>query len=179
MLSYTIYYVHTLRFSDIRDDANGAIIQDYDYQLVVDTSYLAGEEDTIMYVDMAEKVGISKEMLEKMKNEPSIKKITAYQEYNSLFVRMNEKDVDRYLDVQDFKEDGVYERMQMPVIVDLEKIKERFKYEMDEVLVPLRIISYPHEIVNAINKKDVIGEINLEKIISGEEVILKIGRAHV
>ncbi len=173
MLSYTIYYVHTLRFSDIRDDANGAIIQDYDYQLVVDTSYLAGEEDTIMYVDMAEKVGISKEMLEKMKNEPSIKKINAYQEYNSLFVRMNEKDVDRYLDVQDFKEDGVYERTQMPVIVDLEKIKERFKYEMDEVLVPLRIISYPHEIVNAINKKDVIGEINLEKIISGEEVILK------
>lgn len=123
-------------------------------------------EKGIYFDDTYERDGASEEIILGLKNEKSINRISGYKENNKIKILLNENQIDTYLDATDFVEDGKYE----PVGAD-EKVNFVFGYD-NNILAKAKIVGYNEDEIESFAQYVIEGKVDIEKINSGEEIIL-------
>ncbi len=176
LISYGIFYKNYFT-KDITEAPNGTLPRDYDFQYTAYAPAAAPWQDKndpiIFFTDTLEKIGASEDFIKELKSEPMTESIKAYKENNKYFTLMKPSQIDDYLDSWDFEPDGAY-ASQFGYFNDFTPVSEKFGYDKDDVLVQSEIIGYPEETLEQLSDSVVEGNIDLEKIRSGEEVVLRV-----
>lgn len=123
-------------------------------------------EGGIYFDDTYEQDGITEEIVQKLREEKGVDRVTAYKENNKIKILLKEEQMDPYLDASDFRDDGQYRPMG-----GNEEIKSVFGDE-DSILAQAKIVGYQQEELESFVPYIVEGRLDMEKLNSGEEVIL-------
>lgn len=153
------------------------MVKDYDFRYTVNIP--AGNpvqqgEKAFMFTDSSEKLGADESILESLCNNDAISKVNAFKENNKIMIMLEKSCIDDYVDGFDFKIDGNYNIITDMLLTDLEVIYDRFEYSSDDVLVASKLLGYPVDEINKLSNYVAEGEINIDKLKSGEEVILRV-----
>ncbi|MDO4267412.1 MAG: ABC transporter permease [Eubacteriales bacterium] len=141
----------------------------FDYDMELATVVREPEifmDEAVYQDDTYEKDGASEEFLSRLKMEKGLERISAYKENNKIKLLLDKEQFDRYLDASDYVEDGVYNPAG-----DVDKIRDIFEYG-DKRLVKTKVVGYNDNELLALQPYVTEGNINLEKLRSGEEIIL-------
>ena len=179
LISYGVFYGNYFR-NDITEGHSGMLPRDYDFQFVTRAKNAAPWEDhnndpIIFFTDTYEKLGAKEECIEKLQEDDMVSSIKAYRENNKYSVLLDKSQLDAYIDASDFFEDGQYDEngytfMRTNSLLHYEK----FGYSESDLLVAADILGYPEEVLETLARSVVEGEINIDKIKSGEEIILRV-----
>lgn len=176
LISYGIFYQNYFR-SDITEAPDGTLPRDYDFQFTAYPQSAAPWQDKndpiIFFTDTLEKIGATEDFINQLKYEPMTDKIKAYKENNKYFTLMKPTQIDEYLDGWDFELDGAY-ASNFGYFNNFTPISDSFGYEKDDVLVQSEILGYPEKVLEQLSGSVIEGSIDIEKIRSGEEVVLRV-----
>lgn len=176
LVSYGLFYKNYFT-SDITEAPDGTLPRDYDFQYLAYPSSAAPWQDKndpiIFFTDTLEKIGATEEFIAQLKSEPMTETVKAYKVNNKYFTLMKLSQIDDYLDGWDFESDGEY-ASKFGFFNDFTPISVKFGYEEDDVLVQSEILGYPEEVLELLSDSVIEGNINLEKIRSGEEIVLRV-----
>jgi ABC-type antimicrobial peptide transport system permease subunit len=160
--------------SDLFESAPGTLVQDYDFQFVTHPQSAAPADGfPVIFTDTFEKLGATSEFVQKLSNDSAIKSVKAYRENNKFQVLLKQSQLDDYLDAYDFALDGQYDCSNDTGINDFNVIAHQFGYAQDDLLAGTEVLSYPPEVLKALERSVVEGKIDLQKLASGEEIILR------
>ena len=176
IISYGIFYGNYFT-KDIFEAPEGTIPRDYDFQFIAhpqSSPPLSKGERAFYFTDMFEKIGASNEFVADILSEHVVKSVKAYKEVNKMNILLNENQVDDYIDAYDFYLDGNCNLMRNTGIIDFDFLCLSFDYKKDDILVGCEILTYPIEVLKALENSVVEGKINIDKIKSGEEVVLRV-----
>lgn len=176
LLSYGIFYGNYFS-RNIFEAPAGTLPRDYDFQFVArpqSAPPLAKGETAFYFTDTFEKIGASSEFVDEILSDPAVKNVKAYKEVNKIHVHLKENQIDDYIDAYDFFWDGKYNLQHDTGFVNIDFVRDNFNYQDDEILVGSEILAYPPDVLKNLEKSAVEGKIDLDKIISGEEVILRV-----
>ncbi len=176
LLSYGVFFGNYFS-RDVYEDVPGTMVKDYDFRYTVNIP--AGNpvqqgEKAFMFTDSSEKLGADESILESLCNNDAISKVNAFKENNKIMIMLEKSRIDDYVDGFDFKMDGNYNIITDMLLTDLEVIYDRFEYSGDDVLVASKLLGYPVDEINKLSNYIAEGEINIDKLKSGEEVILRV-----
>ncbi len=176
LLSYGIFWGSYFS-RDVYEDVPGTMVKDYDFRYTVNipaSSPAQDGEKTFMFTDSSEKLGADEDTLESLLSNEAIDKVNAFKENNKIMVMLERSQIDDYVDGFDFKIDNNYNIVTDMMLTDIEAIYDYFKYESENVLVASKILGYPIDEINRLGNYISEGEINIDKLISGEEIILRV-----
>ncbi len=176
LLSYGIFYGNYFS-RDIFEAPAGTLPRDYDFQFIArpqPAPPLAKGEKAFYFTDTFEKIGASNKFIDEILSEPMVKSVKAYKEINKMHILLKENQIDDYIDSSDFFSDGNYNSQHDTGFVNINLVREKFSYQNDDILVGSEILSYPPDVLKSLEKSVVEGRIDLDKITSGEEVILRV-----
>jgi len=176
LMSYGIFYGNYFR-SDIGEAPPGTLPRDYDFQYIAHPQPAPpwqDKDDPIMFfTETLEKIGATENFIAKLKSDPMTQNVKAYKENNKYFTLLKPSQIDDYIDGSDFVLDGIY-GSKYGFFNDFEIIRDKFGYAEDDVLVQSQVLGYPKEVLEQLSSSVVEGDINIEKIRSGEEVVLRV-----
>ena len=176
-VAYKNYYVE-----DVTELADGYIQRDYDFQVVSDyisapplsTDPETGEElFPVMFTNNYDKNGADDELIDSIQKLQGVKKIKAYKENQSMNLLLKQDQVDKYIDGSDAYIDDTYDMQQTSDIVDFELIYDKFGYDNDDIIISSEIVGYSDDLLKSLSPYVAEGEINVDKLRSGEEIILR------
>lgn len=176
LLSYGAFFGYYFS-RDVYEDVPGTMVKDYDFRYTVDipaSNPVQEGEKAFMFTDSSEKLGADESILEMLSNNDAISKVNAFKENNKIMIMLEKSRIDDYVDGFDFIMDGNYNIITDMLLTDLEMIYDRFEYSSEDVLVASKILGYPIDEINKLNNYVAEGEINIDKLKSGEEVILRV-----
>jgi len=161
--------------SDVFAVAPGTLPPDYDFQFITRPLPAAPAESTpVMFTDTFEKIGATSEFVLKLSQDPAVKSVKAYRENNKMFVMLRQDQVDDYLDASDRNPDGTFDCTYLSVISNYLVVAKKFGFTPEYVLAGAEVLSYPPEVLKSLERSVVEGKIDLQKIASGEEVVLRV-----
>lgn len=176
LISYGIFYKNYFT-QDISEAPDGTLPRDYDFQYIAyapsSTPWQDKDDPIMFFTDTLEKLGADENFITQLKSESMTDSIKAYKENNKYFTIMKPTQIDNYLDGWDFEYDGKY-GSQFRYFNNFLRISEKFGYSKSDVLVQSEILGYPEEVLQQLSGSIVEGSINIDKIRSGEEVILRV-----
>lgn len=162
-LVYKNYFIYITSYKEY----NGKMPFDYDFEFVTMMRESGEINKNAIYLDNTyEKDGLTEEMVSRIKAEKDISKILLYKENNKVRILLNKGQMDSYLDASDYVEDEQYHPLGGSN--DLSNV---FGYG-DSVLVKTKLNGYNDDELLSFNQYVVEGKIDIEKLNSGEEVIL-------
>lgn len=176
LISYGVFYGNYFS-RDIFEAPAGTLPRDYDFQFIArpqSAPPLAKGEKAFYFTDTFEKIGASSEFIDEILSEPAVKSIKAYKEVNKMHILLKENQIDEYIDAYDFHVDGNYDSSFDTGLVDFNFVCENFGYQQDDILVGGEILTYPPDVLKGLEKSVVEGRIDLGKIATGEEVVLRV-----
>ncbi len=176
LLSYGVFYGNYFS-RNIFEAPTGTLPRDYDFQFITHPQPappLAKGETAFYFTDTFEKIGASNEFIDKIFSEPTVKSVKVYKEVNKMHVLLKENQMDDYIDAYDFNLDGNCNEYRNTGIVNFSFVRENYGYQNDDILVGSEILAYPPDVLKILEKSVVEGKIDLDKIIAGEEVILRV-----
>lgn len=140
---------------------------DYDIEFATELR----ESDTLMdeslYLDDTyERDGATDEIVSRLRQEEGIAKVFSYKENNKVRLLLDKNQMDSYLTASDFIDDGIYVPLDQ-----IDRITGIFGYG-DKQLVQTKLVGYNAEEIRQFEPYVTNGKINMEKLNSGEEVIL-------
>ena len=171
LLSYVTFYQKAFTKTVEYTSNIGLLPIDYDFEFVtVPISGVPGNNDTIYLGDSYELDGAKENVVQALEKEDNVAKVLPFKENNKMDILISADAMDRYLDASDFNEDGEYYSYS-----ELRpEMKELFAYQDDYQLINSKLLGYPEEVLQDLSKYIVEGKLNLNKIASGEEVILMV-----
>lgn len=175
-VAYKKYYTE-----DVTEIADGYIQRDYDFQIVSNfinaaplTDSQTGEQLTpVMFTSNYDKNGADSELIDSITRISGIKNVKAYKENQLMNLVLKQEQIDDYIDGTDGNIDGTYNMQQFSGINDLKSIFSKYGYSSDDILVSSEIVGYSEEYLESLTNYVVDGKINIQKILAGEEVILR------
>jgi ABC-type transport system, involved in lipoprotein release, permease component len=176
LLSYGVFYGNYFT-RDIFEAPVGTLPRDYDFQFIARPQTappLAKGEKAFYFTDTFEKIGATDEFINEILSEPAVKNVKAYKEINKINILLKENQIDDYIDAFDYYSDGKYNPQLDTRFVNVNFVRENFDYQSDDIFVGGEILAYPSEVLKSLTKSVVEGTIDLGKIISGEEVVLRV-----
>ena len=177
VLAYGILYGFYYQ-GDVLSLGAGFIPRDCDFQLEAIkenaaplSSIADGKEHTaVFFTDTYEKNGASQKFLSQLNAEKEIDHITFYRENAKMKVLLKKDHLDAY--VQGY--DEIFNLQELTGFNEWDKVYEYYQYDADDVLVNSVVVGYTPEVLQSLAEKVTEGQINLEKIAKGEEVILRV-----
>ena len=133
------------------------------------------EHDAVFFTDTYEKNGASQEFLNQLNAEKEIDHVTSYRENTKMKVLLKKNRLDAY--VQGYNE--IFNLEELAGFGEQDKIYEYFHYDVDDVLANSLVVGYPPEFLQSLEQFVTEGQIDLEKIAKGEEVILRVPAYHM
>lgn len=166
-LEFGIVYKNYFTLITTYKEYDGKMPFDYDFEFTTAIRESGKQNRQSVYIDNTyEKDGATKEVVSKMKAEKGIKRVLLYKENNKVNLLLSPEKMDAYLDASDYVYDGEYEPLGGAA-----GLKKVMNYQ-DNMLVKTKINGYNDEELMRFSEYIVEGEIDLEKLNSGEEVIL-------
>lgn len=176
LISYGIFYKNYFS-SEITEAPDGTLPRDYDFQYLAYSPSAAPWQDKddpiIFFTDTLEKNGANENFINQLESDLMTECVKAYKENNKYFVVMKSFQIDDYLDGWDFELDGAY-ASSFGYFNDFKPIIEKFGYEKNDILVQSEILGYPEAVLEQLSSSVIEGSIDIEKIRSGEEVVLRV-----
>jgi hypothetical protein len=171
LVSYCAVYQQ--KFSKSTDLISHPSLLPVDYDFEFYTCVFNGtpaDDDTVHFGTSYELDGTTEEIVQQLMQEEGVGKVLPFRENNKMDILMPADRMDTYTDASDFIIDGVYE----PVMGLLPDMRNLFGYKDDEILIDSLLLGYPTEILQDLSSYIVEGELHLDKLASGEEVILMV-----
>lgn len=166
-LEFGIVYKNYFAFITAYKEYDGKMPFDYDFEF----STVIREPDTqnrqsVYLDDTYEKDGATDEVVSKIKSEKGIERVLLYKENNKVNILLPQEEMDAYLDASDYEYDEAYNPLG-----GASGLKNVINYN-NNILVKTKINGYNDEELIGFQEYIIEGKINLEKLNSGEEVIL-------
>jgi hypothetical protein len=176
LMSYGVFYGNFIK-NDVTEAPSGTLPRDYDFQFVarpVAAAPWQDYDDPIMFfTDTLEKIGATESFLTELESDPMIERVKAYRENDKYYTVLKHLQIDDYIDGSDFQIDGIY-GSEYSSFNDFDVIVSKFDFTEDDILVESQIIGYPEDVLMGLSNSICEGEINLDKIRSGEEIVLRV-----
>lgn len=180
---YSVQYQINFKNSSGYMEYDGKMPYDYDYgwetimrqgddRKSLDQETVIGieEEEEFAWVDSLELDGMQREMLDQMQKEDGIQTVLGYKQDSRCFVKLDLEQMDDYLDGFDYILDGDFYSTD-----DIsENVKQYFGYSERERYVPSCFMGYSEEELESFSQYVTEGEIHLDKILAGEEIVLMV-----
>ena len=181
LLSYGITYKNYFT-EDITATDSSYVKSDYDFQfssMLINapplTDKVTGEQITpLLFTNNYEKNGANQDFIDSVASIPGVSKILAYRENQKMNLLLTKGSIDSYFDGCDSILDGNYNMAMSMSINNYDLIWNTFNYKENDVLVSSEIVGYSRESLEKLKDSVIDGEINIDKIMSGEEVILRV-----
>ncbi len=171
LLSYCAFYQQ--KFSkESKYKAHPSLLPlDYDFEIVTNSiNGVPGDEDTVYLGDSYELDGTSDEVIEQIRNEKGVSNVLAFRENNKMDILLSADKMELYIDASDFYLDDSY----MPDGGLTPEMRYLFGYKEDDLILDSVVLGYPEETLKELSLSIVEGELHLDKLASGEEVILMV-----
>lgn len=166
-LGYSIMYKNYFSDEASYKQYNGEMPYDYDIEFAVMPREAAvSMDDPLYFDDTYEHDGATEEIVSRLRSEEGVEKILSYKENNKIRLLLDKDQTDRYLTASDYIDDGAYS----PIALN-NKINDVFGYG-DQLLVQTKLVGYNEEEIRQFEAYVTEGSIDIEKLNSGEEVIL-------
>lgn len=167
-----VYYINqfnkTFVDSNEYEEVEGKMPINYDYELYTEPINTTPMDDgDVCIVDTYERDGANEETLKNILGLDGVKSAYGYKENNKIYILEESEAFSTYLDLTDYFIDGVYDN-RMYVSQGLSDI---VGYG-DNTVIRTKIMGYPEEDIFEFGKYVVEGKIDIDKINSGEEIIL-------
>lgn len=186
VVMFNFFSVYLAAFSSryIVTMADGFYTADYDFQFttgdpladsgkaVRDSGALSSPlpmEDSVLLWNDAPNMGCSQDMLDKIKDNPIFSDVKAYRDVSTLKLILPKSEFSDYLDFCDGYTGDATASMQDNYSP---KIRSAFGYQDADMLIGAQLNGYAMKELNEFKPYVAKGEINIDKIKSGEEVIL-------
>ena len=176
LLSFGVFY-NRYFCSDVYEQPAGMLPKDYDFLFCtrpLPSVPNNGQEIPFYFTDTYEKIGGDHDFVEQLKLLPAVERVNAYKEINKMNVLITENQIDPYIDAHDFARDKQYSMRFQTNIEDMDYFREQFGYQDQEILVGAEILTYPADILKSLEDSVVEGKINLARIASGDEIVLRV-----
>jgi len=176
LLSFGVFYSRYFS-SDVYEKSAGMLPKDYDVLFAAHTlpsMPLDNNELPFYFTDTYERLGGNSDFIEELLSMPAVEHVNAYKEINKLNVLITEDQIDDYIDAHDFALDKAYSPLAQTGICDMGIVREQFDYQDNEILVGAEILTYPADVLKSLEESVVEGKIDLTKIASGEEIVLRV-----
>lgn len=180
---YSVQYQINFKNSSGYIEYDGKMPYDYDYgwetivrqgddRKSLDQDTVIGTEDgqEFTWVDSLELDGMEQETLEQLEKEDGVQKVLAYKQDSRCYVQLELERIDEYLDAFDYMLDGdFYSTSDIP-----DNVKQYFEYSENNRYIPSCFMGYSEEELESFSQYVTEGEIHLDKILSGEEIVLMV-----
>ena len=181
LLSYGIAYRNYFT-EDITETDSGYVQNDYDFQFSSKlinapplTDKVTGEQLTpLLFTNNYEKNGADQDFIDSIAAIPGVSKILSYRENQKMNLLVKAGSIDTYFDASDSMPDGRYSMETFMQINNYNLIWDTFQYADDDVLICSEIVGYSRQSLEELKASVIEGEINIDKLMSGEEVILRV-----
>lgn len=181
LLSYGIAYKNYFT-EDITEIGSGYVQSDYDFRFSSKlinapplTDKVTGQQLTpLFFTNNYEKNGADQSFIDSVLSITGVSKVLAYRENQKMNLLLKKDSIDTYFDASDAVLDGQYNMAQYMNINDYDLIWNTFHYEEDDILICSEIVGYSPESLDDLKASVIEGEINMDKLMSGEEIILRV-----
>ena len=181
LLSYGIAYKNYFT-EDVTETNSNYVENDYDFQFASKlinapplTDKVTGEQLTpLLFTNNYEKNGADQDFIDSVASIPGVSKILSYRENQKMNLLVKAGSIDTYFDGSDSMPDGRYSMETFMQINNYNLIWDTFQYADDDVLICSEIVGYSQQSLEELKASVIEGEINIDKIMSGEEVILRV-----
>lgn len=181
LLSYGIAYKNYFT-EDVTETNSNYVENDYDFQFASKlinapplTDKVTGEQITpLLFTNNYEKNGADQDFIDSVASIPGVSKILSYRENQKMNLLVKAYSIDTYFDGSDSMPDGRYSMETFMQINNYNLIWDTFQYADDDVLICSEIVGYSQQSLEELKASVIEGEINIDKIMSGEEVILRV-----
>ena len=180
-VSYSIFYGNYIR-RDITVGAPGMLPRDCDFQFVTRTMNAAPwseqNDPVVFFTDTYEKLGVKDAFINKLLSDKMVSSVKVYRENNKYAVLLDNNQIDNYIDASDFFIDRKYNTSNILSYSFMDTNSrvhlDKFGYDKSTLLVASEILGYPDDVLKTLERSVVEGKIDIQKIKSGEEVILRV-----
>lgn len=181
LLSYGIAYKNYFT-EDVTETNSNYVENDYDFQFSSKlinapplTDKVTGEQITpLLFTNNYEKNGADQDFIDSVASIPGVSKILSYRENQKMNLLVKADSIDTYFDGSDSMPDGRYSMETFMQINNYNLIWDTFQYADDDVLICSEIVGYSRQSLEELKASVIEGEINIDKLMSGEEVILRV-----
>jgi len=181
IISYGVVYSECYT-EDARITNDKFIQQDSDFQFKTNMQSLPMFEGEIVFsTDVYEKSGATDDFIDMLKNIKGVNRVVAYKENRKMCILFKEDNIDDYTEgAIDWSIDGRINKgvINLPGLRyksnNPDLFNKTFGYSDDDYLVGCDVIGFSDEELLALEEYVVEGKINLEKIHSGDEIILRV-----
>lgn len=181
LLSYGIAYKNNFT-EDVTETNSNYVENDYDFQFSSKlinapplTDKVTGEQLTpLFFTNNYEKNGANQDFIDSIAFIPGVSKILSYRENQKMNLLVKADSIDTYFDGSDSMPDGRYSMETFMQVNNYNLIWDTFQYEDDDVLICSEIVGYSRQSLEELKASVIEGEINIDKLMSGEEVILRV-----
>ena len=181
LLSYGIAYKNYFT-EDVTETNSNYVENDYDFQFASKlinapplTDKVTGEQLTpLLFTNDYEKNGANQDFINSIASIPGVSKILSYRENQKMNLLVKADSIDTYFDGSDSMPDGRYSMETFMQINNYNLICDTFQYADDDVLICSEIVGYSRQSLEELKASVIEGEINIDKLMSGEEVILRV-----
>ena len=181
LLSYGIAYKNYFT-EDVTETNSNYVKNDYDFQFSSKlinapplTDKVTGEQLTpLLFTNNYEKNGADQDFIDSVASISGVSKILSYRENQKMNLLVKAGSIDTYFDGSDSMPDGRYSMETFMQINNYNLIWDTFQYADDDVLICSEIVGYSQQSLEELKASVIEGEINIEKLMSGEEVILRV-----
>ncbi len=181
LLSYGIAYKNYFT-EDVTETNLNYVENDYDFQFASKlinapplTDKVTGEQITpLLFTNNYEKNGADQDFIDSVASISGVSKILSYRENQKMNLLVKADSIDTYFDGSDSMPDGRYSMETFMQINNYNLIWDTFQYADDDVLICSEIVGYSQQSLEELKASVIEGEINIDKIMSGEEVILRV-----
>ena len=181
IISYGVVYSECYT-EDARITNDKFIQQDSDFQFKTNMQSLPMFEGEIVFsTDVYEKSGATDDFIDMLNNIKGVNRVVAYKENRKMCILFKEDNIDDYTEgAIDWSIDGRINKgvINLPGLRyksnNPDLFNKTFGYSDDDYLVGCDVIGFSDEELLALEEYVVEGKINLEKIHSGDEIILRV-----
>lgn len=181
LLSYGIAYKNYFT-EDVTETNSNYVENDYDFQFSSKlinapplTDKVTGEQLTpLLFTNNYEKNGADQDFIDSIASIPGVSKILSYRENQKMNLLVKAGSIDTYFDGSDTMPDGRYSMETFMQINNYNLIWDTFQYADDDVLISSEIVGYSRQSLEELKAAVIEGEINIDKLMSGEEIILRV-----
>ena len=181
LLSYGIAYKNYFT-EDVTETNSNYVENDYDFQFSSKlinapplTDKVTGEQLTpLLFTNNYEKNGADQDFIDSIAAILGVSKILSYRENQKMNLLVKAGSIDTYFDGSDSMPDGRYSMETFMQINNYNLIWDTFQYADDNVLICSEIVGYSQQSLEELKASVIEGEINIDKLMSGEEVILRV-----
>lgn len=181
LLSYGIAYKNYFT-EDVTETNSNYVENDYDFQFSSKlinapplTDKVTGAQITpMLFTNNYEKNGADQDFIDSVAAIPGVSKILSYRENQKMNLLVKAGSIDTYFDGSDSMPDGRYSMETFMQVNNYNLIWDTFQYADDDVLICSEIVGYSRQSLEELKASVIEGEINIDKLMSGEEVILRV-----